>query len=445
MRNRFWGALSNGVALLCLSGMVMARAGDLGKTFGNGGLFTTTLTQASVTVDNKIAVQSDGKTIVAGQIQNHAVLIRLQTDGTLDRSFGTGGVVTTNFLIHDPQVVGMAIQADGKIVAAISSLDTFPSPLVTRLNTDGSLDTGFGSGGSANLAIVGATALDLQPDGKILVAGGANPQRLTAPPAMTRLNTNGQLDTSFGTSGVAVLFGPSTTAMALQSDGKILITSGTFWIAAQSGYPAFPTGLIGIPLPGSIARYNADGRIDKSFGMSGQAACLASASAIGVQSDGKVVVGGSIISQLIPAPAGNDSGFGLVRYNRDGTIDTSFGQHGVVITGFAKAGPLASSFALAVQSNGDIVAAGQVGQGVDSKGNPGPSSFALARYNGAGKLDITFGSGGKVVTTLGSGNTSFISAVTLQGDGKIVVAGNSEFSTAQGLGNNFAVARYLAQ
>ncbi|HXM23341.1 MAG TPA: hypothetical protein VN948_18945 [Terriglobales bacterium] len=445
MRNRFWAALFNCVALLFLSGVVLARAGDLDKTFGNGGLFTTSLTQASVTLDNKITVQSDGKVIVAGQIQNHATLIRLKTDGTLDSSFGTGGVVTLNFLIHDPAVVGMAIQSDGKIVAAISSIDTSPSPLVARFNTDGSLDTTFGSGGSANLTIVGATALALQPDGKILVAAGSNPQFLTAPPAMTRLNPNGQLDTSFGTSGVAVLFGPSTTAMALQADGKILIASGTLWIAAQSGYPAFPTGLIGVPLPGLIARYNTNGRIDKSFGISGQTACLASASAIALQSDGRIVVGGSITSQLAPPPAGNDAGFGLVRYNRNGTIDSSFGQHGVVITGFAKAGPLASSFALAVQSNGDIIAAGQVGQGVDISGNPGPSSFALARYTSAGKLDTTFGSGGKVVTTLGSTNTSFISALTLQADGKIVVAGNSEFNTAQGFVNNFAVARYLAQ
>jgi uncharacterized delta-60 repeat protein len=425
--------------------MVMARAGDLDKTFGIGGLFATNLTQASVTIDNEIAVQSDGKIIVAGQIQNHATLIRLKIDGTPDSSFGTAGTVTLNFLIHNPQVVGMAIQADGKIVAAISSIDTFPSPLVARLNTDGSLDTGFGTGGSADLAIVGATSLALQPDGKILVAGGANPQLLAAPPAMTRLNSNGQLDTGFGTSGVAALFGPSTTAMALQSDGKILITSGTLWIAAQSGYPAFPTGLIGVPLPGSIARYDSDGRIDKSFGMSGQAACLASASAIALQSDGKIVVGGSATSRLVPPPTGNEAGIGVVRYNRNGTIDSSFGQRGVAIAGFAKTAPLASSFALAVQANGDIVATGQVGQGVDLRGNPGPSSFALARYTSAGKLDSTFGSGGKAVTTLGSANSSFISAVTLQADGKIVVAGNSEFSTAQGIGDNFVVARYLAQ
>jgi uncharacterized delta-60 repeat protein len=445
MRNRIWAAVLNCVALLhCLSGIGMARAGDLDKTFGTGGLFTTNLTTASVTIDNRIALQSDGKVIVAGQIQNHAVLIRLKTDGTLDGSFGTGGIVTLNFLIHDPQVVGMAIQSDGKIVAAISSIDTNPGPLVARFNTDGSLDTAFGSGGSANLAIVGATGLALQPDGKILVTGGANPQRLIAPPAMTRLNANGQLDTSFGVSGVAVLFGPSTVGMALQADGKILLTSGTLSIQ-QLGYPAFPTGLLGIPFPGSIARYNSNGSVDKTFGVSGQAACLASGSAIALQSDGKIVVGGSIISRLIPAPDGNDGGFGLVRYNLNGTLDTSFGQHGAAITGFAKTGPLASSFALAVQSNGDIVAAGQVGQGVDLGGNPGPSSFALARYTSAGKLDTTFGSGGKVVTTLGSTNTSFISAVTLQADGKIVAAGNSEFVTAQGLVNNFAVARYLAQ
>ena len=444
MRNRFWVALLNCAVLLSLSVVLMARAGDLDKTFGSGGLFTTNLTQASATANRVIAVQSDGKVLVAGVIQNHATLLRLKTNGTLDTSFGAGGVVTTNFLIHFPEVVGMAIQLDGKILAAISSIDTNPGPLVARFDTDGRLDTTFGSGGSANLAIVGATTLALQPDGKILVAGGANPQLLTAPAAMTRLSPNGQVDSSFGNSGVALLFGPSTIAMALQSDGKILITSGTFWIE-QLGFPAFPTGILGIPLPGSIARYNANGSPDKSFGVAGQTACLASASAIALQTDGKIVVGGSATSQLIAPPAGNNTGFGLVRYNRNGSIDTSFGRHGVVITGFAKTGPLASSFALAMQPNGDIVAAGQAGQVAGLNLSPGPSSFALSRYTSNGKLDTTFGSGGKVVTTLGSNNTSFISALTLQTDGKIVVAGNSEFNTTQGLGDNFAVARYLVQ
>src|SRR5215831_6753695 len=143
MRNRFWAALLNCAVLLSLSVVLMARAGDLDKTFGSGGLFTTTLTQASATANRVIAVQSDGKVLVAGVIQNHATLIRLKTNGTLDTSFGAGGVVTTNFLIHFPEVVGMAIQLDGKILAAISSIDTNPGPLVARFDTDGRLDTTF--------------------------------------------------------------------------------------------------------------------------------------------------------------------------------------------------------------------------------------------------------------------------------------------------------------
>jgi uncharacterized delta-60 repeat protein len=106
---------------------------------------------------------------------------------------------------------------------------------------------------------------------------------------------------------------------------------------------------------------------------------------------------GTVTGKLIPPPAGPDTAFGLIRYNTNGSIETSFGKNGGVMTSFAKTALFATPFALALQSNGDLIAAGLVGQ-LSGCCSPGPSSFALTRYTSGGKLDTTFGSGGTVIT-----------------------------------------------
>lgn len=236
---------------------------------------------------------------------------------------------------------------------------------------------------------------------------------------------------------MAVLTAFPVTAIALQPNGQILIAAG------GPARDTFPPSVLTLSVAGLIARYNPNGSLDATFGTSGQTATLAVASAIAVQGDGKIVVAGGIKSKLLPPPAGNDTGFGMVRYTPSGSIDTTFGNRGVVITDFGPSAPLAEPFALTLQSNGDIIAAGVAGQ------QPGvvqstPSSFALARYLSTGQLDTSFGSGGKVTTAFGA-NTASISALVLQSDGKIVVAGNSGSAVQQSFVNNIAVARYLAQ
>ena len=149
-----------------------------------------------------------------------------------------------------------------------------------------------------------------------------------------------------------------------------------------------------------------------------------------MQTDGKILVTGGIISKLIAT--GNASGFGVVRFNSDGSIDTTFATRGGATTGFGTL-TLAGAFGLAIQSNGDILAAGEAG----TDGTQLRLSFALARYTTAGQLDTTFGSGGRVTTGFGSNGVALISGVVVQIDGKIVVAGDAN--------SNFAVARYLSQ
>ena len=224
---------------------------------------------------------------------------------------------------------------------------------------------------------------------------------------MARFESTGQLDTTFATGGVSVLPFSGAAAIALQLDGKILIASAS---------PIFnPGGGIG----GTIVRFNPNGSLDKTFGLFGQVASIASGGQFGaltslstivLQADGKFIVAGTLTSKLINPPGSIATGFGLVRYNPNGSIDATFGTRGGVLTNFGS-NPNATAFALAIQSNGEIIAAGQAG-----------ASLALSRYTSTGNLDTTFGSSGTVTTSLGN-NASAISSLVLQSDGKIVAAG----------------------
>jgi uncharacterized delta-60 repeat protein len=419
--------------LICLSGLAMAQPGRLDSTFATGGIFITHDTLAFDAVADAVALQGDGKIVVAGEISSLAGVLRLNANGTLDSSFGAGGMVTINVpsgLGGGVQVIGVAIQVDGKIIAGISTInsDGSESFSLARLNPNGSLDDAFGSAGLVTTFPFGQqrspTVLALQPDGKILLAGDG---------VMARYDSNGQLDPSFGSGGLALLTAFTVRAIALQPNGQILVGTG------GPERDTFPPSTQTLSVAGLIARYNPNGSLDTSFGASGQVASVAPVSAIAVQSDGMIVAAGGITSKLVPPPAGNDTGFSLVRYNPNGSIDSTFGRRGVAITDFGQSAPLAEVFALALQSNGDLVAAGVAGQ----KGFQfAPSSFGLARYTIIGLLDTSFGSAGKVTTAFGT-KTASISALVLQSDGKIVVAGNSGASTPQGFVNNIVVARYL--
>jgi uncharacterized delta-60 repeat protein len=415
-------AIFLGAALLSSSALLMAQAGSLDPTFGTGGIVVTTFGGVNNTFASAAAIQSDGKIVVAGLIPpaqdlGEQGLARYNTDGSLDSSFGTGGIVTTNV----GAALGIAILADGKIIVGGAA---FLAVQAARYNSNGTLDTTFGTKGIATVRPFSPTAFDastgglaLQPDGKILVAAGS---------ALVRFLPNGQIDSSFGTGGVAPLVS-TATVITLVSGGKILIASS---------FNSLPPAA-----SGTIARYNSNGSLDTSFGLNGQAATLGPASAIKLLSNGQFLVAGSFQTSIGTPPAPNNFGVALTRYNSNGTIDTTFGSQGGVVTPFT--GNIdAVAFALAIQSNGDIVAAGQAG----SEAPDGPSSFALARYTANGQLDTSFGTDG-TVTTAFDNNTAFVSVVLIQSDGKIVAVGNDETISGDGqsVADSFALARYLAQ
>ena len=387
-----------GLFLAAASTIAAGQAGKLDSTFGQNGLFLDPFNGATGSA-TAVAVQTDGKIVVAGEKggQNttaaKGIVVRLTTDGKLDDSFGTAGVVSIKFGSIDSTTDGMAIQSDGKIVVSGHGIGA-GNGLVARLDTDGSLDTTFGSGGFIVLFPNGPGPLVIQSDGKIVMAGGASGKL-----ALLRFTTSGQLDTTFGTGGVVALAFAGN--LRLQPDGKFLVAGG-----------------------GLLARYNTNGTLDMTFWTAGQAATLASP-AFALQSNGDVVTAGGIVTKA--SLNGNFSGFGLSRVGTNGVIDAMFGTRGNVVTSFPGF-QSASASSIVIQSNGDLVAGG-------TAASSNHASFALARYLSTGKLDTTFGIGGLVTTGFGA-TAANISALALQSDGKIVAAGTD------GAGD-LVVARYL--
>jgi uncharacterized delta-60 repeat protein len=405
-------ALGISLVVFALPASLMAQAGTLDPQFGNGGIVFT-----ANTVANAGALQADGKILVAGSIstvQNSEQpgLLRYNTNGTLDSGFGASGKVVIGGNNAGP-AFAVAVQTDGKILAAA------PANLhltVFRFNSNGSVDSTFGNNGATaiqptELFLAPASGgIALQPDGRILVATAHNdggPLRIVA-----RLLANGQLDSTFGSNGVAPTFGGDSVAVV--PNGNILVGTGSV-----------------------ISMYTPNGVVVKGFGIHGQTPGFANeaggfvATKVSVTGTGtRIITAGSIFTDVNLMSLNSVSGFLLVSYNIDGTLDNAFGIHGGVTTPFPR-NILARAFAVALQTNGDIVAVGQT-----ALTDTGPSDFALVRYNPDGSVDTTFGNSGFVSTPFGT-SVAFANAVLIQIDGKIIALGNSN--------NGTTLARYLGR
>lgn len=416
------------VILCSVPNRVHAAAGDLDPSFGSGGKVTTSPGGEA----NSLAIQTDGKLVIVGSLGGFDA-VRYNSDGSLDSSFGTGGRVTINFSGTGSQdtAKSVAIQPDGKIVIGGSTTFFRPTFALMRLNINGGLDPSFGVGGKVrtDFAPFGAfiNAIALQQDGKIVAAGlrGPSGEQSVSDFALARYNADGSLDSTFGSGGKVATdflgFDDVANAVAIQPDGKIIAVGYDNLFMFHS-----PSSLFDF----ALARYNSDGSLDSSFGSGGRVTTeffgsYDEARAIVLQPDGKLVVAGA---------ASNSSAFtdfGLVRYNIDGSLDPTFGTGGKVMTDFLSEFERAQ--ALALQPDGKIVAAG-----LAERQSSARTDFALARYNADGSLDGAFGSGGKVRTDF-FGFDDAANAVALQADGKIVAAGRANSDFLQG---EFALARY---
>jgi uncharacterized delta-60 repeat protein len=328
--------------------------GALDSSFGTGGKVVTDFGGFD-DAGNSAVVQSDGKIVVAGFASGSNLdfaLVRYNADGTLDGSFGTGGKVTTDLGGYNDVADRVALQSDGKIVVAGDSFNGTNSNYdfaLVRYNADGTLDSSFGTGGKVTTDF--STSQDygrsvvLQSDGKIVVAGysGAYP---VSDIALVRYTAAGALDSSFGTGGKVITdfagFDDVGYSVALQSDGKILVAG----YSLTSYYDS------------ALVRYNADGTLDSGFGTGGKVTTdFGSFDDLGlsvaVQADGKIVVAG------YSSIASNTEGFALARYTTGGALDTRFGTGGKVITGFGSSHDVGRG--LVLQSDGKIVVAGYSG------------------------------------------------------------------------------------
>jgi uncharacterized delta-60 repeat protein len=359
-------------------------------------------------------------------------VVGAQGAGDLDTSFGRDGLVLPD--VSGSSATAMALQPDGKMVVVGTALDPATSNTtafaVARYHANGSLDPTFGRAGWVTTDFgnfVEAHAVALQADGKILVAGGVfNPTTATGSFnfAIVRYHANGTLDSTFGNTGrVITEVDGLVYAMALQADGKIVV-AGTISHSVTGTGADF-----------AVARYRSNGTLDPTFGGDGLVHTNFEwsdfAIAVALQADGKIVVAGYTQNS-----AGFDAAFAVARYRTNGSLDPTFSGDGRVTTGF---GDLVSSSAVALQADGKILVAGSTYDFSTSR-----NTFAVARYHTNGTLDMTFSGDGRVTTEFGDSDVA--NAVAVQADGKIVVAGYTQDygGSTQDFRQNLALARYEA-
>jgi uncharacterized delta-60 repeat protein len=347
--------------------------------------------------------------------------------GDLDPAFDTDGKVTTEMGTSDAKANAVAVQPDGKIVAAgfaeVGGTNQFANDFaLARYNTDGSLDATFDTDGKVTTAfgtsIDQVEALALQPDGKIIAGGWAVFTDASSDFALARYNTDGSLDTSFDTDGkVTTAIGASSDqiySVALQPDGKIVVAG--FSRTANDDF--------------ALARYNTNGSLDTTFDGDGKLTIdfdsgIDSGEAVAIQPDGKIVMAG------YGSVGGSYFDYVLIRFNSDGSLDTSFDSDGKASIAIGESND--EAFAIALQPDGKIVAAGR------SFFNGLGYHYTLARFNPNGSLDSTFDTDGRVMTNFDVGGFDTAFALALQTDGKILAVGSV------GVGSQFydvALARY---
>lgn len=263
--------------------------------------------------------------------------------GDLDTTFAGTGFTRLGFGQGHDHGQAVARQADGKMVVVGSTSGHFTFVEALRYNTDGSIDTTFGGLGTGKTSIQLGTfggvgyAVRIQTDGRIVIAGSAYSSVSGSPTdfGVVRLKSDGTLDDVFGTVGRVVTPVDSdqdeARAVAIQADGKI-VAAGYAGVGAGSRF--------------AIVRYLSDGSLDPSFGSGGKVttsigAFRLGATAIAIQSDGQILVGGRILDDSLV------SDFIVIRYNANGSLDNSFGAGGVVITDFSNSDDLAD---IAIQS-----------------------------------------------------------------------------------------------
>jgi uncharacterized delta-60 repeat protein len=413
MLKKYCRTLAPVVIFFAVSALAFAEAGKLDPSFGSGGIVTIdfgVVSQSGFASINAAAVQSDGKIVVAGGIPDgngHGVasffVARFLSNGTLDATFGHKGisVIAGSGGIY----TSVLIQPDGKIVAAGGQ--------VARYKANGDFDDSFGTKGIVTLPeFFSASVVTLDSKGEILVGGNI----LDANGFVALLLPDGSLDTSFGVgqqgAGTTSILGTSVTQLARLANGDILASgnqNGQLVVALTSG---------GLP--------------DLTFGLSSQLSVPSSVGGLAVASTGDILVAGTEFLQ----PTASTPGLLLTGYQSIGIADPSFATNGGTITALPGASSIVAS-GLGLEPNGEIVIGG-------SAAVSGQRDFALARYSASGQLDTSFGTHGTVETSF-SGSTPTANGLTIQPDGKILAFGGLGTIEGGSTDTKLLIARYLSQ
>ncbi len=402
------------------------------KTFDSDGLVTTNITSGFDDVGYASVIQTDGKIVVAGKSNsgsgNKFAVARYNENGSLDNTFGTSGYVTTSVSSVGDEAWAVALQSDGKIVVAgYSVYATWCEYGVVRYNSDGSLDTSFDSDGIVTTSVNVGTgwgyiyAIAIQEDGKIIIAGSSPAANNQEDITLVRYNTNGSLDTTgFTPDGIvtaSITGGEVAQGIAVQEDGKIVVggyssTDKEFLVLRfnSDGSPdtgfgsngifetSFGYGLVyansldlqedeKIILVGSVyngtdmdcatMRFTTAGALDNTFDSDGLATVNFNngsdyGEGVAVQGDGKIVVASS-------ANNGSAYKFGIVRYLTDGSLDQGFGDYGKKMISFGTYSYEDWPHDVSLQDDGKIVVVGHSTNGTDD-------DFSLVRLSGATQI-----------------------------------------------------------
>ncbi|MEZ4958539.1 MAG: delta-60 repeat domain-containing protein [Saprospiraceae bacterium] len=388
------------LSLFCLTAG-WAQPGQLDPTFGNGGIVTTTLDQALES--RTIVLQPDGKVVVAGWYKissRKLLLIRYNTDGSIDTGFGDNGKFISDFVVYD--AVNIALLPNGKLVATGNlngNFDTF----FARFNSNGTLDSSFGTGGVIMLDFPEPTkcqAIAPGPGDKLYIAATQSDNNVMWRIAAMRLNADGSFDNSFGTNGISSL---DFTSTGWVQDLKVRPDGGMV-IGGRSGSSGFLT----------LAAFTSNGTPDPNFGTNGQVVLnnlpnnlsfFNEMHSVELDGNGNVYGVGRVGLNL-----------SVVKLSAAGVLDASYGENGLsrIILGERTEG-----FGSAFDAEGKLLVAGKLGP----EGNG--SRLIVLRLNTDGSLDTNFGTAGITEVSIEPDYTQQASDVVVRPNGKIVAFGES--------------------
>ena len=406
------GMLRQPDGLLVLAGTRLSSSGDqdfsVARFHADGSLDTSLGSDGRTLIDTgcihsadvtaSVLMQPDGRLVLVGWSGSNRgdgdfSAMRLLANGSPDPSFGTGGKVTLDAsgIQQADSARCVLIQPDGKLVLAgvCGNSSGFSDFVVVRLNADGSPDSSFGTHGRVQMDAGGigsfnvADSIVIQADGKLVVAGSGFTAQADRNFHVLRLNTDGSLDTGFGSDG-KLSFGIAdapeegdrndTAHLAVQADGKLVLAGSCLSAADGQGYLG-------------VARLNTDGSLDTSFSGDGKALIdaggmhgLNSGANLVIQADGKLVLTGASVNSL------NDHDLSVVRLNADGSLDTGFSGDGRTLIDAGGIHQYDAAISAVVLPDGKLLLSGN-----SSDISVGNSTTSLVRLNPDGSLDTTFG------------------------------------------------------